>query len=135
MDSVNQKGNMYKKFISCMLVAALLNLFGCYSSELVNVTDYKQIEEEEKVDNIRVITKDSEEYKFTESNFHIESDTLYGKVPLGVTGKLYDENIALSDIESIHYYNFDAGVGLIIIGIVAILWYEATTWTFNWGGK
>ena len=130
---------MYKNLISSILVVALLNLMGCYSSELVKKTEYEQIYKSEKADNIRVITQDSKEYKYTESNFHIENDTLYGKLPLGYIGKLYDENIALSDIESIHYYNFDVGatvaIGLIIICVVALMWYEVSNIKFNLGGK
>ena len=44
---------------------------------------------------------------------------------------MWSENIALSDIESISYYEFDEGAtiaaGLIIIGIGGLLYYEATT--------
>ena len=130
---------MYRKIISSVLIVALLNLLGCYASDLIEKTKYNQIKETDKSGSIKVITKDSEEYNFTESNFYVENDTLYGKLPLGYTGKLYDENIALSDIESIYYYNFDVGatvaIGLIIVGVVAFIRYEASNLKINIGGK
>ena len=94
---------MYKKLISSILVFALLNLLGCYSSELVNVTEYKQIEEEDKPDNIRVITKDFQEYYFSESNFYVENDTLYGKEILYLSKEElpFEGRIAFEEIESI----------------------------------
>ena len=105
---------MYKKLISSILVVALLNLLGCYSSELVNVTEYKQIEEEDKPDDIRVISKDSQEYHFSESNFYVENDTLRGRAPI--------IKIALSNIESIEVESFNLLNTLLLAGgIVFIL--------------
>ena len=112
---------MYKKLISSILVVALLNLLGCYSSELVNVTEYKQIEEEDKSDDIRVITIYSEYYL---SDFYIENDTLYakGKEILYNKEKPFDGKIALSDIESIQFeYLNGVTTALAVLGIVAIL--------------
>ena len=117
---------MYKKLISSILVFALLNLLGCYSSELVNVTEYKQIEEEDKPDNIRVITIYSEYYL---SDFYIENDTLYakGKEILYNKEKPFDGKIALSDIESIEVESLNSlntilfGVGIVAIAFVAFL--------------
>ncbi len=112
---------MYKKLISSILVVALLNLLGCYSSELVNVTEYKQIEEEDKSDDIRVITIYSEYYL---SDFYIENDTLYakGKEILYNKEKPFDGKIALSDIESIQFeYLNGLTTAPAVLGIVAIL--------------
>jgi hypothetical protein len=94
---------MYKKLISSILVVALLNLMGCYSSELVNVTEYKQVEEEDKPDDIRVITKDSQEYHFSDSNFLIDSDTLYWKDILHLSKEElpFEGKFALGEIKSI----------------------------------
>ncbi len=111
---------MYKKLISSILVVALLNLLGCYSSELVNVTEYKQIEEEDKSDDIRVITIYSEYYL---SDFYIENDTLYakGKEILYNKEKPFDGKIALSDIESIQFeYLNGVTTALFVLGMVAI---------------
>jgi len=96
---------MYKKLISSILVVALLNLLGCYSADLVTVTEYNQIEEEDKPDNIRVKTKDSQEYHFAESNFYIENDTLYGKV--SVKELSFEGKFAFGEIESIQLEYFD----------------------------
>ena len=100
---------MHKKLISSILVVALLNLVGCYSFESLNVPEYKQfVEEEGKPDEIYVKTKDIQEYHFSESNFNVENDTLYG------TGKLlrsteaitFEERISISEIDSIELYYF-----------------------------
>ena len=115
---------MYKKiFISFLLLALMNILVGCYSSELVTVPEYDQIEEEDKPDDIRVITKDSQEYHFSESNLYIENDTLYGKEILlsGDKEELLDRIIALSDIESIQVeYLNGVTTALLVLGIVAI---------------
>ncbi len=111
---------MYKKVISSILVVTLLNLLGCYSSDLVNVTEYNQIEEEDKPDEIRVITKDSKEYHFLESNFYVENDTLYGKQILVFTEQLKDRKIALSDIESIEVESFNWITTGLLVGIIAL---------------
>jgi hypothetical protein len=103
---------MYKKLISSILVVALLNLVGCYSSDLVTVTEYNQIEEENKPDDIRVMTKDSQEYHFSKSNFYIENDTLYGKgisLP-GYEELPYEGKFAFEEIESIQTEHFSVPV-------------------------
>ena len=110
---------MYKKLISSILVVALLNLLGCHSFKSVTVPEYKQVEEEDKPDDIRVITKDSQEYHFSESNFYVEDDTLYGKVD--ISEQLLDRKIALSDIESIQFEYLNGWTtALLVLGIVVI---------------
>jgi len=100
---------MNKKLISSVLVITLLNLVGCYSLESVTVLEYQKIEEEDgKPNEIYVKTKDSQEHHFSESNFNVENDTLYG------TGKLlrsteaitFEERISISEIDSIELYYF-----------------------------
>jgi len=95
---------MYRKFFISFLLLALINfLLGCYSSEFVTAGEYKQVEEEDKPDDIRVITKDSQEYHFSDSNFYVENDTLYGKEILYLSKEElpFDERIAFEEIESI----------------------------------
>jgi len=93
---------MYRKiFISFLLIALINFLVGCYSSEFVTAGEYEQVEEEDKPDDIRVITKDSQEYHFSESNFYIENDTLYGKV--GVKELPFEGKFAFGEIESIQW--------------------------------
>ncbi len=109
-----------KIFISFLLVALINFLFGCYSSELITVPEYNQIEEIDKPDDIRVITKDFQEYHFSESNFYVENDTLYGKV--GDGEQLLDRKIALLDIKSIQFeYLNGVTTVLLVLGIAAIL--------------
>lgn len=94
---------MYKKLISSILVVALLNLVGCYSFESVTVPEYKQVEEKEgKPSEIYVKTKDSQEYHFSDSNFHIDSDTLYWKEKMFLSKeeKPFEEKFALGEIKS-----------------------------------
>ena len=111
---------MHRKFFISFLLIALINfLLGCYSAESITVLEYKQVEEEDKPDDIRVITKDSQEYHFSESNFYVEDDTLYGKVD--ISEQLLDRKIALSDIESIQFeYLNGVTTTLLVLGIVVI---------------
>ena len=91
---------MYRKiFISFLLLALINFLLGCYSSEFVTAGEYEQVEEEDKPGDIRVITKDSQEYHFSDSNFYVENDTLYGKV--SVKELSFEGKFALWEIESI----------------------------------
>ena len=98
---------MYRKFFISFLLLALINfLFGCYSAESITVSEYKQVEENEgKSDEIRIITKDSEEYHFSESNFYIENDTLYGKGALlqSEEEQPFEGRFAFGEIESIQW--------------------------------
>ena len=106
---------MNKKVIASILVVALLNLLGCYSSELI-----KGPELEQTTDDIQVKTKDGKEYQFSESNFYVVDDTLYGKV--GDSEQLLDRKIALSNIESIEVESFNLLNTLLLTGgIVFIL--------------
>jgi len=95
---------MYKKFISSILVIALLNLLGCYSSDLVTVTEYNHIKEEDKPNNIIVKTKDSQVYHFSDSNFYIKNDTLHGKV--STREQSIGGMIAFREIASIQFEDF-----------------------------
>jgi hypothetical protein len=120
---------MNKRIISSFLVVSLLNLFGCYSADILTVPQYNQVEESEgKPDEIKVTTKDYKEYQFLAPNFHIENDTLYGK------GKLVSadnqesvvKKIAVAEIVSIEVEKFELAntcllSGGIFFGIAAII--------------
>ena len=100
---------MNKKLIASILVVALLNLLGCYSSELIKGPDLEQT-----TDDIQVKTIDGKEYQFSESNFYVENDTLRGRAPI--------IKIALSNIESIEVESFNLLNTLLLTGgIVFIL--------------
>ena len=120
---------MYKKLISCILVAAFLNLVGCYSYKAVTMSDYQQIEDEEDIpDNIYVVTKDDKEYKFKNSNFYFENDTLFGKQKVKTyfhngqykSEKLVDINIALSNIKSMKANIYNSTATTLLIGAIAL---------------
>ena len=115
---------MNNKLISSLLVIALLNLVGCYSFESVTVPAYKQfVEEEGKPDEIYVKTKDIKEYHFSESNFNIENDTLYGKgkfLPIE-NEQPFEGNIALSEIESIRVETYDKWLTFLLVTPIAII--------------
>ena len=98
---------MYGKIFIIFLLLALINfLFGCYSLEQITVHEYKQVEEEEgKPNEIYIKTKDNQEYHFSESNFYIENDTLYGKEILLLSEEElpFEGKFALGEIESIKF--------------------------------
>ena len=99
---------MGKKLISSILVVAFLNLLGCNPSELMTVTvpEYKQFEKKEgKPDEIKVKTRDTQKYHFSNSNFYIENDTLYGKATFKEE-RFFRWKIALGEIESFQIESF-----------------------------
>jgi len=100
---------MYKKLISSILVVALLNLVGCYTIQSVSVPEYKQVEKEEgKPDEIFVKTNEPLEYHFSDSDFYIEKDTLYGNGILLQSKEeiTLEKKFAVSEIDSIQLYYF-----------------------------
>jgi len=101
---------MYRNILISFLLVALINfLVGCYSFESVTVPEYKQVEEKEgKPNEIYVKTKDYREYHFSDSNFYIENDTLYGRaiLLLGEEGLPYESEFAFSEIKTIQTENY-----------------------------
>ena len=97
---------MYKKlFISFLLVAIFNLLVGCYSSMLVTVPEYNQIEEEDKPSAISVVTKYGQEYHFSDSNFYVVDDTLYGNEVITLSGEIpFEGKFAFGEIE---FYSFE----------------------------
>jgi len=91
---------IFKKIFISLLITAIFNLLvGCYSSELLTVPEYNQIEEEDKPDEILVISKDGQRYHFAESNFYVKNDTLYYKV--SVEELPFEGKFAFGEIKSI----------------------------------
>jgi len=125
---------MYKKVIISFLLRAFINFIaGCSSFHSVSVSEYKQVEEEEgKPIEIYVKTKANQWYHFTNSNFYIENDTLYGKGELLLNDEegIINTKIALSDIESmgVEGTNWIAssflgmGIFFTLLGVIAIIW-------------
>ena len=119
---------MYKKVLIRFLLIALINFIaGCSSFHSISVSEYKQVEEEEgKPIEIYVKTKTDQWYHFTNSNFYIENDTLYGKGELLLNDDegIINRKIALSDIESMgvegtNWY-MTSYFGLVALGIVLV---------------
>ncbi len=108
---------MYKKLISSILVVALLNLLSCYSSELVTVGEYNQFEEEDKPDDIRVKTKDNQEYHISNSDYYIKNDTLYAKTKMILTDmeQPFEGKFALSEIKYIQFLAPDRNYSLVSV--------------------
>ena len=115
-----------KVFITFLMLAFINIIAGSYSFESITVPEYNQVEREEgKPNEIYVKTKDYREYHFSDSNFYIENDTLYGKGAIVVDGieRAFEGKLALSDIQSIQfeYLNGDTTTFL-VLGIVAGLY-------------
>jgi len=126
-----------KTFISFLLVAILNFLGGCYSSRLITVSEYNQIDEKDKPDDIRLTTNASQKYRFSKSNFYIENDTLYGKgeIIVGDNEEPFEGKIALSEIGPIEIENINWLItSLIILGIAAILFVGIATIAIGSGG-
>ena len=98
---------MHRKiFISFLLVAIFNFLVGCYSFQSVTVPEYQKIEEEDKPDEIKVTAKDFKEYHFSNSNFYVHNDTLYGKEKFLRKGLPFEGKFAFWEIESIQLEDF-----------------------------
>ena len=125
---------MYKKALIRLLLIAFINFTaGCSSFHSVSISEYKQVEEEEgKPIEIYVKTKANQWYHFTNSNFYIENDTLYGKGELLLNDEeeIINTKIALSDIESMGVEGTNwitssyLGIGIFftLLGVIAIIW-------------
>jgi hypothetical protein len=121
---------MKKRIITSFLLIALLNLIGCYSVNYLTVPEYQKNERDKgKPSEIIIKVKDSQGYLFTDSNFYIENDTLYGKgeVVNNEGKKPFEGEIALSEIESIEVENINwlntslLGLGVLTIGVIGLV--------------
>ena len=105
--------------ISVLIIALIFSLAACSSSEVLTVQDFKQIEEEDSPDKIRVTTRDSTEYSFAKPDYYFENDTLYGKKKyvLNDNERWLVRKTALSDIEYIQTEMGAWDKKLLIIGL------------------
>ncbi len=94
---------MCKKLISVILAVSLLNLTGCYSTELLTSSEIEILEKDDP-DNIMVKTKSFQRYYFARTDYYIKNDTLFGNEKASF-GKdlIFERKIPLSYIESIEY--------------------------------
>ena len=125
---------MLKKILISFLLVAFINLLtGCYSFQSVSLSEFTQYKiEKGKPNEIYVKTKEHEWYHFTNSNYYIKNDTLFGNGKLLEEGwgELSSNKIALINIESLGINKKDwartylayAGIGLAVIGIILFSW-------------
>ena len=116
---------MIKKFITSILIVAFMNLLGCASIQSFTVSEYKQNEEKyDKPDEINVVTKDGQEYHFTEPITVFKRDTFHvNGILTTYSEQRVDRKFALSDIESIQLANtiISGTTFLLALGIVCII--------------
>ena len=106
-----------------LIIPLIISLGACSLSEVITVQDFKQIEEKDTPDKIRVTTSDSSEYRFVKPDYYLENDTLYGikKYVLNDEERILVRKIALSDIEQIKTEMGDWDKKLLLIGIASAL--------------
>jgi len=110
--------------ITCLLLIALLiSLAACSSSKVITVQDYKQIEEKDTPEKIRVTIRDSTVYRFVKPDYYFENDTLYGKKKyvLNDEERILVRKIAVSDIEQIKTEMGAWDKKLLLIGMASAL--------------
>ena len=112
---------MYNKLLSSLLVIALLNLIGCYSSREVTLNEVLTNDE---ISEITIKTKDSLRLSFEENDFYFSNDTLKGKSSHSQTGEKFERAIPLSDIIRFESIEFDgaktATTTVILLSIVGL---------------
>lgn len=91
--------------IFILIVGIVIQLIGCSSSKVATVTQLNQ--KEIKPSSIQVVTADCWEYRFTDTNYYFNNDTLYGTgLDIGENWIPFKGKIALSEIEEIEFYSF-----------------------------
>jgi hypothetical protein len=124
------------------MVVAFLNLLGCASIRSFTASEYKQIEnKDDKPDEINVITKDDQEYLFTEPLTIFKRDTLHVNGILTTSSEQrVDRKFALSDIKSIQATNTIVSrtsciIVLVICGGIYLILYAIFASTMKWEGS
>lgn len=110
-------------FASVLIIALIISLVACSSSELVTGQEFKRIEQNDTPKKIQVTTRDSTVYHFVKPNFYVKNDTLYGKkrFVLNDNERWLVRKIAISDIE---YIQTEMGAGvkqLVLIGLALVI--------------
>lgn len=117
-----------KTYLVILLIIALINLIGCYSSEIITKNDIEDIYSEiDFSKEIIVTTKSYNTYHFLPGDYKITKDTLYGQyLMIDSSGNNYSKvSIAYDNIVSFKQQELDAlntvGASLGIISIIAIV--------------
>jgi hypothetical protein len=126
------------KSISCMLVFSLLVYCGCHTTGIISRDGLRSGDNQA---DITVFARDSLQYKFSGENHHVRGDTLTGygmRVHHAVTDVVFQASLPLAEVDSIETRSFDltttvmvaGGIGLVAVGIVALLNRQNRTGTF-----
>jgi hypothetical protein len=116
---------MIKKILTSILVVSLLNLFGCYTTEIVKPDEYVKYEEENgKPKDIYVNLNDSLKYHFYVWQFNKAGDTLFGqgnKISDNIE-QPFKGNIQVENIESVQWEVSNTALSIIfVVGVLTAL--------------
>ena len=103
------------------MLAFLPMWFGCYNIESATRDSIKSQEEQLEV---RVMTKDSVEYRFLGENYRIEGDTLSGfgvRTQSNSSEIVFNTRLALSDMTFIETKEFKAGRTVAFIAALGVV--------------
>ena len=94
-------------FVGFLIVTTFNFLIGCYSTEVVNVSQYNSKDKEDKPNTIQVLTQDGQRYSFSDAKFYIVDDTLYGEKVVVINDKWvsFTGKISFNEIKEIEFYN------------------------------
>lgn len=112
-------------------------LVGCYHVKSIALPEYERVENrKEKPDEIYVKTKDGKWYHYTNSQYYIINDTMYGygNFLSDEWKNVEDTKIALSDIESIGIEDIDYFItGLLFVAAAGGIFIFAAfgVWLFS----
>ena len=98
----------YKKtIIGFLIVTVPIFFIGCYSTEVVTISQYNRMAKEDKPKTIQVITKDGQQYSFSDSKFYIADDTLYGEKVVVINDKWipFIGKISFDEVKEIEFYD------------------------------
>jgi hypothetical protein len=127
--------DMYKKLISSLLVVALLNLVGCYSTEIVSPNEYKEyVERGDIPSEILVRLINFKEYRFATGGYVFKEDSLYGKgfELVNDSYQPFEGSIPFSQIESIQYEESNTVATYLLLGIIVVPFILMMVWVV-WG--
>ena len=111
---------MYKRYISSILIVALLNLAGCYSYQEITKEEFLNAKENE---DLRVTTKNQNTYEFDSEDYIVRNDSIYGNgkvVNIKLKKRYYKDfkgSIYLGDVESFQFDNFDVISTIVVVAV------------------
>lgn len=114
---------MLKKSFICLLILSILNLIGCYSSEVITKKDFDAGQAQiDFSSELNLTTKNYDHYTFPPGFYQISNDTLYGegRIITSMKNSPFTGKIAMDDIISFEQKTPDTGATIgLIAGIVA----------------